>query len=244
MKKQMIVFLLFMMTAVSLYAITGEEILRNVDANTKFNSIEYTGSMEIHLGDEVRVKKMKAWAVKDQKAYVEFLNKEDQNIRYLKLNKQLWLYDADEENSFLISGHLLKKGMMGSDFSYEDALESDELYQKYDITLSGEEKLDGKDCYVVVLNARVKDAPYAQRKMWVDKKLFVGLKEELYAKSGKLLKVSRVLEVKNIRGRNFAVKSEMVNKLRKNSKTVMILDKVALGKPIPASYFTKRHLER
>jgi len=175
---------------------------------------------------------------------VEFLNKEDQNIRYLKLNKQLWLYDADEENSFLISGHLLKKGMMGSDFSYEDALESDELYQKYDITLSGEEKLDGKDCYVVVLNARVKDAPYAQRKMWVDKKLFVGLKEELYAKSGKLLKVSRVLEVKNIRGRNFAVKSEMVNKLRKNSKTVMILDNVVLGKTISASYFTKRHLER
>ncbi len=241
--KRLIIFML-MLGSVSLNALTGEEILRKVDANVKYDSIEYVGTMEIHLGDEVRTKKLKTWTIGDQKAYVEFLNKEDSAIRYLKLNKQLWLYDADEENSFLISGHLLKKGMMGSDFSYEDALESDELYQKYDIEMTGEENLNGRTCYVVVLTAKVKDVPYAKRKMWVDKNRFIGLKEEMYAKSGKLLKESRVLEVKKIDGRNFPVKTEMINKLRKNSKTVMLLESVKLGVKIPASYFTKRHLER
>ncbi len=241
--KRIIVFLIMFVYS-GVFALSGKEILKKVDFNIKFSSIVYTGTMEIHIGDEVRVKKIKAWALGDKKAYAEFINKEDANIRYLKIGKKLWLYDTEEENSFLISGHLLKKGMMGSDYSYEDALESDELYQKYKIELKGEEKYDGRDCYVVLLTAKVKNAPYAKRKMWVDMERFIALKEEMYAKSGKLLKVSKVLKVKKINDKIFPVKSVMINELRKNSKTVMTLKNVKIGVKIPAKYFTKRYLER
>src|SRR5512142_1749885 len=83
-------FVLF--SALSLNALSGEEILRKMDANLKYDSISYTATMEIYLGEaNPRTKTMRATAVSDQKAYVEFVNKEDSKTKYLKLNKQMWI---------------------------------------------------------------------------------------------------------------------------------------------------------
>ncbi len=133
---------------------------------------------------------------------------------------------------------------MGSDVSYEDALASDQLSDTYDITLAGEEEYEGRHCYVVDLNATTKDAPYYRRKMWVEKEHFVAWKEEMYAKSGKLLKVSRVLSVSTIGKRHFPVKSEMVNRLRRNSRTVFTMTDIVLDRPLDKALFSIRHLRR
>ena len=133
---------------------------------------------------------------------------------------------------------------MGSDVSYEDALEADKLSQKYAITLRGEEDLDGKSCYVIDLQAKVKDAPYFRRTMWVGKDDFVAWKEELYAKSGKLLKVSRVLAAKKIGRRTVPVKSEMENKLRSDSRTTFELNDIIFDTPMDEGMFTMRYLRR
>jgi outer membrane lipoprotein-sorting protein len=227
------------------FALTGEEILRKVDANIKYNTIEYVGKMEIFLGDEKpRLKIMKVTAVGSKKAYVEFLNKEDINTKYLKLDKKMWIHDGEEANTFLISGHMLKQGMMGSDISYEDALESDSLYEKYNITIAGEEKIGDRGCYVINLEAKVKEVSYEKRKMWIDKERFIQLKEEKYAKSGKFLKESKVLDVGRIGERYFPVKSEIVDKLRENSRTVFTMSELKFDVPVSEKVFSLRYLER
>ena len=80
--------------------------------------------------------------------------------------------------------------------------------------------------------------------MWVDIETFVALKEEMYAKSGRLLKVGNVLETREIGGRNIPVKVEMVNKLRKNSKTVFEMKDVVFDKQMDEEKFTMRYLRR
>ena len=228
------------------WAVTGEEILRKVDANLKYDTIVYTGKMEIYVNAtaEPRVKLMKTYGMGTQKAFVEFLNPEDKNTRYLKIDKKMWIYDGDEENVFLISGHMLKQGMMGSDVSYEDALESDSLYTKYNIEITGTETVDGRTCTVITLTAKVKEVSYEKRKMWIDTERFIGLKEEKYAKSGKLLKESRVLEARKIGERYFPVKSEVSDKLRKGSKTVFTMMDVQLDVPVSEKLFTMQNLQR
>lgn len=233
-----------LLSSISVFALTPQEILSAMDKNRAFGTISYTGVMEIHIGNEVRSKTMQAKAVSDQKALVEFTNPEDQGVKYLKLNKELWIYFPSEQDVVKISGHMLKEGMMGSDVSYEDALESDAVTKKYAASITREEELEGKPCWVLQLDATVKDVPYFKRIMWVDKQSFVPLKEELYAKSGKLLKVSRVLEIKKIGSRLFPVKVEMVNMLRKNSKTVFEMKDVAFDVKLPNDMFTMRNLQR
>jgi outer membrane lipoprotein-sorting protein len=223
---------------------TADGILAAMDRNVNFGTVTYTGTMEIHVGDEVRTKTMKVSAVGDEKALVEFTNPQDQGVKYLKLKKELWIYFPSEQDMVKISGHLLKEGMMGSDVSYEDALEADAVKTKYTASIEREERYDGSDCWVLLLDAKVKDAPYFRRRLWVDKEIFLARKQEMYAKSGKLLKVSTVLEVKQIAGRHFPVKVELSDKLRRDSRTVFTMSDIAFDVLLPDNLFTLQNLQR
>ncbi len=244
-KSILIACTVFLFQSVS-FSQTGKEILQKMDNNRKYSFMEYSSTMEIHIGDEVRTKTMKAKALtkSGRKAFVEFVNTEDQGTKYLMLDNNLWIYFPDENDVVKISGHMLKEGMMGSDVSYEDALASDELSDKYDVSVLSDEKINDHLCYVLQLDAKVKDVPYQKRKMWVDKESYVSLKEEMYAKSGKLLKESNVIEMKKVDGRNVPVKVQMVNKLRKNSKTIFTMTDIVFDKAIPEEVFTMRYLQR
>ena len=224
--------------------LSGDDILKRMDANTSYRSIEYDGTLAIYSGDAVRTKEMKATAVGTSKAIAEFTNPEDKGTKFLKIEKNLWIYFPSEQDTVKISGHMLKEGIMGSDVSYQDALESDDLFKKYAVTVSGEETVDGRACYVLTLNATVKDVQYETRKMWVDEERFVALRQEEYAKSGKLLKVSRVLDVRKIGDRWFPVKEEISDELKQGSRTQFIMADVRLDVPVSESLFSLRNLGR
>ena len=66
----------------------------------------------------------------------------------------------------------------------------------------------------------------------------------MYEKSGKLLKEANVLETAKIGDRFMPVKTEMVNKLRKNSRTVFEIKEVNLDANLSADMFTMRYLRR
>ncbi len=235
---------ILLLSVVSGFAITPEEILSAIDRNRDYGTISYTATMEIHVGGEMRTKTMKALGQGTQKALAEFTNPEDRGTKYLKIDKELWIYFPSEQDVVKISGHMLKEGMMGSDVSYEDALESDALHKKYAATLGGDEEFEGHPCYVLTLDATVKDAPYYKRKMWVDKELFIQRQEEMYAKSGALLKVSHVLDIKKIGSRHFPVEVEMINKLRKDTKTVFKMNDVEFDVKVDQSAFSLQNLQR
>jgi outer membrane lipoprotein-sorting protein len=224
----------------------GEEIVSRMDRNRDHTSMSYTATMEIHSGDQVRRKKMKAWAAAgpERKALVEFVNAEDAGTKYLMVRDNLWIYFPEESDVVKISGHMLKEGMMGGDVSYEDALEADKLTDTYAVAVEGVEQIDGRDQYVITLEAKVRDAPYYKRKIWVDSRTYVATKEEMYAKSGKLLKVARVKETRTIDGRTIPVRTEMESKLRRDSKTVFIMHEIELDRDLDASMFTMRNLRR
>lgn len=226
------------------HAITADDILAAMDKNKTYGSVSYNGTMEIHIDDEVRTKQMKVTGVGDSKALVEFTNPSDEGVKYLKINKDLWIYFPSEQDVVKISGHLLKEGMMGSDVSYEDALESDAVKSKYNASIEKEEVYETNDCWVLLLEAKVKDVPYIKRRMWVDKKNFTIHKEEMYAKSGKLLKESKILETVTIGSRHFPSKVEMVNKLRNNSRTVFSMTNITFDVKVSDNLFSLQNLQR
>jgi len=246
--KKVIIFIILFGCFSLLYGqnliLTGIGILQKIDENEFYKTIEYTGSMTIHIDDEIRTKRMTTQAkTEGQKALVEFTNPEDYGTKYLMMEDELWIYFPSEEEIVKISGHMLKEGMMGSDFSYEDALEANKIAEKYEVTIAGQDTLKGHACWVLKLNAKVKDVPYYSRKMWVDQVLFIPWKEEMYAKSGRLLKEMNVLEIEQFGTRYFPVKSEMLNKLRKNSKTVFELEDISFDVDLPDDMFSLRYLK-
>ncbi len=226
---------------------SADQILARMDANASFASIKYTGRMEITIGGDTRVKTMTVFAEGSRKAFIEFTNPEDRGIRYLKLDKKLWMYFPKERDTVPISGHLLKDGMMGSDLSYEDALESADYRARYSASLRGSEIVDGRTCHVVELRAKkpapgASAAPYDRRVMWIDAERYVSLKEEMYAKSGKLLKTSRSFEPRLIGTRWFPARTELKSELRRNTKTVFALEEIEIDAAIDPKRFSKGEL--
>jgi outer membrane lipoprotein-sorting protein len=225
-------------------SLMGPQIMEKVDANNSFTTMAYVGTMEIDLGRRVLLKEMRTVAEGMDKSFVEFSNPEDRGVRYLKVDKNLWMYFPSEQETIRISGHLLKEGMMGSDVSYEDALESGAITDKYDISVLDTETLDGRLCYVLDLNAKVRTVNYERQKFWVDAERFVVLKAEMYAKSGKLLKESTALEVKQFGIRWFTTKVKMEDKLKKGGGTIFTMSDIQFGVNLPSDMFSLQRLSR
>jgi negative regulator of sigma E activity len=144
----------------------------------------------------------------------------------------------------LISGHMLKESMMGSDMSYEDTINNEILSSRYDPVLSGSENWRGRDAWVLDLTAKKRTESYPKRKLWIDKETGDLLHYELFALSGAKLKEYTLLKVDVIGGRRFPVEGEMRDLLRKDSKTTFVMKNVILDKPIADSVFSQRNLER
>ena len=239
------------------WGLTGEEIINKVDANMTYPSGRFESEMIIHVRDEVRTKKMVSWAEGREKSFAEFTYPaRDKGVKYLKIEDNMWMYLPSVDKIIKIAGHMLRQSMMGSDFSYEDALESTKLLEKYDVKLATEETIyikfrkgteevtKGRPCYVLDLTAKVKEVTYYRRKIWVDRETFVPVREELFALSGKKLKVMTLGNVNQFRGRYYPMYIAMRNLLRKDSLTEMIISKAEFDVKIPKDTFTQRNLKK
>lgn len=237
--------IIIMLLATCAFAITGEEIINHVDDNLTFNSGAFENRMTIHVGKEVRTKDFISYSKGRDASYAEFTDPpRDKGVKYLKIEDNMWMYLPSVDKIIKISGAMLRQSMMGSDFSYEDALESSKLLDKYTATLVGEETIDKSPCYVLDLTAKVKDVTYYQRKIWVDKATFVPLKEELFALSGKKLKVMTMGDVKRFGSRYYPTRVTISNLLRKDSMTELITIKADFNARVPAKYFTQAALTK
>jgi outer membrane lipoprotein-sorting protein len=159
------------------------------------------------------------------------------------------VYSPDTDEVTLISGHMLKESMMGSDLSYEDTIDNATLSSRYNPSLGGSETwtaADGekRDCWILELAAKKKTESYPKRKLWLDKQNGDCLHYELFALSGAKLKEYTMFRAEVFGGRRFPVESEMRDLLRRGSRTTFVMRNVVLDKPIADSVFSQRNLER
>jgi outer membrane lipoprotein-sorting protein len=236
------VMLCLLVNPVVTNAMTAEEIILRRDRNEYITTAIAESEMVIVSGNRKTTKTMTSYVEGDD-AMVEFTNPRDRGTKFLKRGEELWMFFPDAEDLIKISGHMLTQGMMGSDFSYQDLMESDKLMDLYRFKLLSEERLDGRQCYVLEgIAVEGKEVSYYRRKSWVDKDRFVGLREELYARSGRLLKVITATAVKQYGNRWYPVESVMEDKLRRNTKTEFRVKSIQFNPRIPAGTFTLEKL--
>ncbi len=239
------------------YAITGEEIVNKVDANMTSKTSYSESRMVITVDNDVREKMMISYDKGTDTGYAEFLTPvRDKGVKYLKIKDNMWMYLPSVDKVIKISGAMLRQSMMGSDFSYEDALESAKLLEKYTATLISTEvlpvsfrtqdkiEIKARLCYVVDLTAKVKDVTYYRRVIYVDREYFVPVKEDLFALSGKKLKEMTMGEIKRIGSRHYPMYMTMRNLLRANSNTELFVTKTEFDIPVDPKVFTQGNLTK
>jgi outer membrane lipoprotein-sorting protein len=217
------------------------EVDKNIWATTKY----IDGRLIIDNGRRIRTLAMESWMEGVVKSYSYYkAPARERGTKMLKLEKKLWMYTPHTDRKILIAGHLLRQSMMGSDLSYEDMMEDEKISEAYVGTIDGMEEMEGVETLVMTLKAKRKTKTYQTLKIWVDPVKNIVLKEEAYAKSGKLLKLIYFKEYRKIGSRLFPRKMIFRDMLKENTKTTYMFDKVQFDVDIPAKYFSQRILKR
>ncbi len=224
----------------------GDWIIQKMDENFGSDNKIYVGTMIVHGRRGSRTIKSKSWLRGVDQSFTEFLSPpREAGTKMLKLEDELWTYMPSTDRVIRISGHMLRQSVMGSDLSYEDMLEDPELSNIYDAQVVGEESMLERDCWVLELVAKEgQEIAYHKRQVWVDKERFVSLREDRFARSGKLLKTTEVLKVLQLEGRWIPSHIVFKDALKGGKGTEMIIESMDFDAEIPDYVFSKASLRR
>jgi len=224
---------------------SAEEIIDKVDKNMSSTNRIFESTMTIKGKRGSRIITSKSYTVGDKKSFTEYLSPpREQGTKMLKLENQLWIYSPSTDRTIQISGHMLRQSVMGSDLSYEDMMDDRKLIDVYSARVIGNDIIDDRQTWILELTAKVEDVAYAKRKIWIDRERYVPLKEELYAKSGQLLKRSTLSNVIKVDGRWFPATIIYKDILKQGDGTEFKITAVRFNQEIPEYIFTKAALKQ
>ncbi|RLE07518.1 MAG: hypothetical protein DRJ06_05785, partial [Candidatus Aminicenantes bacterium] len=99
--------------------LSGETILQQVDANLTSDNKIVLATMIVHGRRTARTFRMKSWIKGTEKTFTEYLDPpRERGTKMLKIEDKLWLFSPDTDRIIMISGHMLRQSVMGSDLSY------------------------------------------------------------------------------------------------------------------------------
>lgn len=242
MKNPLILFILF---SSFVQAQDAKTILEKVDKNLSSDNRVFESTMIIHGKRNSRTISSRSWSVGIEKSFTEYLSPaSEKGTKMLKLNNQLWIYSPSTDRTIQISGHMLRQSVMGSDLSYEDMMEDRKLTDIYTPEVIGEEQIGDRKTWIVKLTARADDVAYHSQKMWIDTERYVPVKQEMYAKSGQLLKQTELTDVKQIADRWFPTTVIYRDVLKGGKGTEFRMTDVKFDEKIPEYLFTKAALKQ
>lgn len=246
----MIKILIFFLSFTFLFAqaddMSVQDIIKAMDNNLNAKSRVMTSKMVVHGRRASRTIESRSWVVGIDLAFTEYLSPpREAGTKMLKDGDKLWTYSPQTDRVIQISGHMLRQSVMGSDMSYNDMMEDRPLMDLYEATLESSVEINGRDHWIVLLTAKVKGLSYPMRRAWIDKEYLLPMKEELYAKSGKLLKTSTMDGIKKVQGRWFPSRFIFKDELKRNSKgTEWIIEEIEFDTEIPDARFLKARLRK
>ncbi len=246
--KHMKNILLSLILAISLLPLKAQnaiDILQKVDKNMISKSKIIKSKMIINGRRNSRTIISISYTEGKEKSFTEYLSPErEKGTKMLKLKDRLWIYSPSTDRTIQLSGHMLKQSVMGSDLSYEDMMEDRKLNEMYNAKVTGDEIINNRKVWVLKLNAKVPDANYDSRKIWIDAERYVPIREELYAKSGKLLKKIELKDIKLLNGRWYPTNMYYKDVLKSGKGTGFIIEEIKFNANIEPHIFSKASLKK
>ena len=129
----------------------------------------------------------------------------------------------------------------GTDFSFEDLEERD--VDQYDFSLAGEESMDGVACWKIEARPRqTKTSQYTRSRVWVrkDNYAYVQIENDIKSDLVRRLKYSQLEQVQGI----WTARLLEMTDLRRNSRTILRLEKLQYNQPMKDEDFTLQSLRR
>jgi hypothetical protein len=240
-----------LLLAVPLVAQDARQIVEESQRRGKASSQRYEGVLEV-IGANNKVSK-KSWtserigAYGNSKAVIRFLAPaEVKGVALLVVNhpdraSDQWMWTPSIARDRRIALQDRSTRFFGTDFSFEDLEERD--VNQYDYKLLGEDPIDGAPCWRIEGRPREsKSSQYDVTRVWIRKDNYVPAQYENFAKE-QLVRRLRQSDIANVQGIWTARTLEMTD-LRRNSRTILRIEKLIYNLPMKDDDFTVQALRR
>src|SRR5580700_2920834 len=228
-----------LLLAGSLGAQEARQIVEESQRRGRADSQRYDGSLEvINANNKVSKKRWQSdrlGSYGNSKAIIRFTEPaEVKGVALLVVNhpersSDQWMWTPAIGRDRRISLQDRSTRFFGTDFSFEDLEERD--VDQYDYRLTGEEPIDGAPCWRIETRPRLgKVSQYTLSRVWVRKDNYVPAQYENFIKD-QLVRRLHQTAIRNVQGIWTACTLEMTD-LRRNSRTVLRLDKLAYNVPM------------
>lgn len=205
-------------------AITGEEVMKKSQAAFLYPGKDFKARVTMKLiakdgGERVRelvmLRKNFGAAGGEQKYFMVFFKPADvkdmsfMTYKYPAKDDDRWMFIPAVSMVKRIAAQDKRSSFVGSDFTYEDVSGRDIEDDTH--VIEREEKLGGRDCYVVRSTPKVADADFGYKLTWVDKANFLPLKEDQFDRKNAAYKNFSADEVVVIKGNPTVTRRTMKN---------------------------------
>lgn len=248
MKKTLFAGIFLSIIASFIAAQTADEIVNRADEAFKGNRIYSTSTMTVYKSDEPQpAQKIESYTMeKDGKSYslsIYVAPRRMKGTANLMIEDDLWVRFSSTGRIRKLSSSAKENSAGGSDFSYADMGDGGNgLAEKYNSRLTGEENVDGEDCYVVELSAASSDAPYEKMVVFITKENYRYLKIDYY-ESGANIKSMSFYDYRTVNGKDYPFAYTMFS-YTKPSRTEVKVEQFEIDSPkVQDRMFSTRYLE-
>src|SRR5258708_309007 len=237
-------------SVVDLSAQDARSIVQEVQRRNRTDSERYEGTLQVIDNKKVTDKR---WIYKrkgsfgQSKAVRSFTAPGEVKgvalliVKHQERASDMWMWTPSLERERRIAFQDRSTRYFGTDFSFEDLEERD--VDQYDFKITGEEKLDGVDCWLLESTPKeAKQSQYSKSKLWVRKDHYLFVQVESYVKD----QVARRITYKDfaqVQGIWTGRVVEVMD-LRRGSRTIMKLEKLEYNAPMKDDDFTIQALRR
>jgi len=160
--------------------------------------------------------------------------------KFLLKDRNIWMAIPGVSNPIRLS---IRQNFMNSSFSNNDLMDT-EYNDDYIPVLDDIIKLEGKDYYRIICKAKNPKVTYNKVVMIIGKDNFIPRRIEYYTRSGKLLKMLTLSDIKQLAGRPRPTKMVMRNQMEEDVYTTVIIESMEEKKNLPKSIFTLDSLRK
>jgi len=226
--------------------LTATEVATKAYERIKGESSGFSAmNMEIIRPTWSRKISFKSWS-KTTELSLSFVTapKKEEGQSFLKRGKEMWNWNPTINRMIKLPPSMMSQGWMGSDFTNDDLLNEASIVTDYRHKMSGHEKIDEKECYIIELEPKENAAVvWGKVIMWISKDEFLQLKTEFYDEENKLIKTQHAFNIKKMGGRVIPTRFELIPADKPGNKTVVTLESVEFNRPIPDQFFSQQNMK-
>lgn len=227
--------------------ISATEIVRLADEKFNGEKSSYSVmSMQIVRPEWTRTIEFKSWSLGDDYALALITAPaREAGQSFLKRMTEMWSWNPSINRLIKLPPSMMSQGWMGSDYTNDDILRESSVVDDYTHEIAGEETVDGRPCYRIVMIAR-EDASivWGKQVRWIDRKDFLVLKAELYDEDDYLVRTETASAIKVMDGRTITTRIELVPAEEPENRTVVEIREIKFNIPVEESWFSQQNMKR